>query len=333
MARLVDDLLDIARITGNKLELRKERTELAGALHAAVETSRPFIDACQQEFTVTIPSQPIYLDADPTRLAQIVANLLNNAGKYTPAGGRIWLSAERQGSDAVISVRDTGMGIPAEMLPRVFEMFTQVHRSDHPQGGLGIGLTLVKRLVNMHDGSITVRSDGPGKGSEFVVRLPVVISSTHVPSRERTTEHGFPMSALRILVVDDNRDSAASMGMLLRIVGNDVRIANDGLEAVNMAEEFRPEVILLDIGLPKLNGYEVARHIRQQPFGQGMVLVATTGWGQDADRRRSKDAGFDHHLVKPLDPDKLLELLAALSQAAADAGGRRQWGPLETVNA
>jgi signal transduction histidine kinase/CheY-like chemotaxis protein len=327
MARLVDDLLDIARITGNKLELRKERMELAGALHAAVETSRPFIDACQQEFTVTIPSQPIYLDADPTRLAQIVANLLNNAAKYTEAGGRIWLTAERQGSDAVISVRDSGMGIPAEMLPRIFEMFTQVHRSDHPQDGLGIGLTLVKRLVNMHEGSITARSDGPGKGSEFVVRLPVLIQPTQGPSRTWTSpEHAFPMSSLRILVVDDNRDSAASMGMLLRIVGNDVRTANDGLEALTAAEEFQPDVVLLDIGLPKLNGYEVARRIRQQSYGVGMVLIATTGWGQDADRRRSKDAGFDHHLVKPLDPDTLLEMLAGLSQAAADSDGRRGSG-------
>jgi PAS domain S-box-containing protein len=320
LTRLVDDLLDVARITGNKLELRKERVELSAVVQAAVETSRPLIESCGQQFVVSAPSQPIHLDADPTRLAQVISNLLNNAAKYTDRGGRIWLTAERQGSDAVITVRDTGVGISAEMLPRIFEMFAQVDRS---QGGLGIGLTLVKRLVEMHGGAIAAHSSGPGKGSEFTVRLPVVIESATGPRQPRgERERAAPASSFRILVVDDNRDAAATLGMLLRIRGNDIRTAHDGLEAVGVADEFRPDVILLDIGLPKMNGYEAARRIRQQPWGSAMVLIALTGWGQESDRVHSQEAGFDQHLVKPVDPRDLMELLASLKKTAADQGGR-----------
>jgi PAS domain S-box-containing protein len=325
MARLVDDLLDLSRISTGKLELRQGRVELAEVLYAAVETSRPLIEACGHELSVSVPPVPVFIDGDLTRLAQVVSNLLNNAAKYTERGGRITLTAERQGSDAVVSVRDTGVGIPAAMLARVFDMFTQVDRSlDRTHGGLGIGLTLVKRLVELHGGSITAHSDGPGRGSEFVVRLPAVIESPRAPERsDRPGEPAAPAAALRILAVDDNRDAAASLGMLLRIMGHDVRTAHDGLEAIELADEFRPDVTLLDIGLPKLNGYEAARRIRQQPWGRGMVLIATTGWGQESDRRLSRESGFDHHLVKPLDPAALLDLLASLGQTAVGRSGRR----------
>jgi CheY-like chemotaxis protein len=261
----------------------------------------------------------VYVDGDPVRLAQVIANLLNNAAKYTDRGGRIWLTAERQGSDAVVTVRDTGIGIPADMLPRIFEMFTQVdHALARAQGGLGIGLHLVKRLLELHGGSITAYSAGPGKGSEFTVRLPVLLDSAPSPATDTADEeHAAPASSLRVLVVDDNRDSAATLGMLLRVMGNEVRTAHDGLEAVGVADEFRPDVAVLDIGLPRLNGYDVARRIRQQPWGRGMILIAVTGWGQDSDREQSREAGFDHHLVKPVDPAAVMKLVASLDQSAS----------------
>ncbi len=318
MARLVDDLLDLSRITVGKLELRKARLDLRDVLHAAIETSRPLIEACGHDLAVALPPGPVCLDGDLTRLAQMVSNLLNNAAKYTERGGRIWLTAERQGSDAVVAVRDTGVGLRPEMLSRIFEMFAQVDQTlERSHGGLGIGLTLVKRLAEMHGGGITARSDGPGKGSEFILRLPVVVEATAAPTRpERRWERAAIAPVLRILVVDDNRDAAASLGMLLRIMGQDVRTGHDGLEAVRLAEEFRPEVVLLDIGLPGLSGHEAAQRIRQEPWGRGMVLIAATGWGQEADRRLSQEAGFDHHLVKPVDPAALVDLLASLGRAA-----------------
>jgi signal transduction histidine kinase/CheY-like chemotaxis protein len=320
MARLVDDLLDLSRVSTGKLELRKAPIDLREVLHAAAETSRPVIEACGHEFIVHLPQEPVCLDADLTRLAQVVSNLLNNAAKYTERGGRVWLTAERQGSDAVVTVRDTGVGIHADMLPRVFDMFTQVERSlDRSRGGLGIGLTLVKRLVEMHGGSVTAHSDGPDRGSTFTVRLPVVLGAA--PRADRDAEPPVAVSSLRLLVVDDNADAAASLAMLLRLMGNDVRTAHDGLEAVALAEEFRPDVALLDIGLPRLNGYEAAREIRRRPWGGTMVLIAATGWGQEADRQRSKEAGFDHHLVKPVDPAALTRLLASLEQAVRERRG------------
>src|SRR5581483_629934 len=271
--------------------------------------------------TVALPPEPVPLDADLTRLAQAVTNLLNNAAKYTDRGGRVWLAAERQGSDAVVTVRDTGVGIPADMLPRIFDMFTQVGQSlDRARGGLGIGLTLVKRLVELHGGTVAAHSPGPGHGSTFTVRLPVALTAARGPDHPAEAAEPVPrVAALRILVVDDNRDAAASLGMLLRLMGNDVRTAHDGEEAVARADEFRPDVVLLDIGLPKLNGYEAARRLRDRPWGRRAVLIATTGWGQDQDRHRSRDAGFDHHLVKPVDPADLLRLLAPL--AAVNGSG------------
>jgi CheY-like chemotaxis protein len=302
MVRLIDDLLDVSRISRNTLGIRNERVDLAAVLESALESSRPLIEKSGHELTVSLPTESVQLNADPIRLAQVFLNLLNNSAKYTNAGGRIWLTAERQGGDAVVSVRDNGVGIPADMLARIFDLFTQVGDPlERSQGGLGIGLTLVRRLVEMHDGTIEAHSSGPGEGSEFVVRLPVFVPPPTEPPPDSDGPKATALSGLRILVVDDNRDSADSLGMLLRIKGNDVRTAYDGLEAVEAAAAFLPEMILLDIGLPKLNGYEVARRIRQQPRGREMMIVALTGWGQDDDRRLSLEAGFDFHVVKPVD--------------------------------
>ncbi len=239
--------------------------------------------------------------------------MLNNAAKYTEQGGHIWLTAERRGDEVVVKVRDTGLGIPAEMLPKIFEMFTQVDRSlERSQGGLGIGLTLVKRLVELHGGSVEAHSAGPGRGSEFTVRLPVAVATgSHQPQPPKGENTAAPTKR-RILVVDDNKDSADSLSMMLSIAGMEARTAYDGLEAVEVAAAFNPEVVLLDIGLPKLNGYEAARRIREQPWGKDMVLVAVTGWGQEEDRRRSQEAGFNAHMVKPVDPAALQQLLTAL---------------------
>ena len=316
MARLIDDLLDVARITSNKLELRREQIELREVLNAAVETSRPLIEQRGHKLSVRAASAPIHIDGDPVRLAQVISNLLNNAAKYTERGGRIWLTATRKGNEAVIKVRDTGIGIPAEVLPQIFQMFTQVDRAIHgSEGGLGIGLTLVKRLIEMHGGTIMAYSDGRGKGSEFIMRVPMASSHFSQPeiptdgTEEGATETTKP---IRILVVDDNQDSADSLGLLLKLLGNEVRIAHDGLAAVNLATEFEPRVVLLDIGLPTLNGFEAAERIRQQPWGKQAVMIAVTGWGETVDRQRSKKAGFDHHLVKPVDPDVLTRLLQSL---------------------
>jgi PAS domain S-box-containing protein len=310
MARLIDDLLDLSRISRNQLEIRKQRIELATVIEHAVEASQPLIEQCGHQLTVSLPSQPIYLDADAIRLAQVFSNLLNNAAKYTKAGGQISLTASEEGSDAVVRVRDNGIGISRDMLARVFEMFTQVDRSlERSQGGLGIGLTLVRRLIDVHDGTIDVHSEGDGQGSEFVVRLPFMPSPLETPKTagvQPTTLNGS-----RILVVDDNKDSADSLAMLLRLKGNEIRTAYDGIEALTVAEMFHPELMLLDIGLPKLNGYDVARRIRQQSWGQDVILVAQTGWGQDEDRRRSEEVGFNFHIVKPVELSRLETLLAS----------------------
>lgn len=312
MVRLIDDLLDVSRLSRNKLDIRKERVELSAVIDGAVESSRPLIVQCGHELTVSLPPQSLHLDADPIRLAQVFLNLLNNAAKYTKRGGHIWLTAVQEGSDAVVSVRDNGIGIASDMVPRIFDMFTQVDRSlERSQGGLGIGLTLVRRLLDLHDGSIEAHSNGPGEGSEFVVRLPL-IQPAQEPPLKGDGPKAIALSGCRILVVDDNKDSADSLKMLLRLKGNDIRTAYDGLEAVEVAASFRPELVLLDIGLPKLNGYDVARRIRQQPWGRDMVLVALTGWGQEEDRRRSQEAGFNFHIVKPVELEALEKLLAGL---------------------
>ena len=313
MNRLVDDLLDVSRITWGKIELRKERVELATIVQSAVEASRPLIEKWGHELTVTIPPQPIELEADLTRLSQVIANLLNNSAKYMDQAGRIWLTVEREGGHVLIRVEDTGIGIPDEMLHRIFDMFTQVdHSLERSEGGLGIGLTLVQRLVEMHRGTVEAHSEGPGKGSEFVVRLPVAAAAaSRAPDGAASDVGKVVTPALRrILVVDDNWDAADSLGMLLRMMGHEVHTAHDGPEAVGAAAVFRPDVVLLDIGLPKLNGYEVARRIRKLEGGAGLMLIALTGWGQEEDRRRSKEAGFDHHLTKPVELADLQGLLA-----------------------
>jgi CheY-like chemotaxis protein len=317
LVRLVDDLLDISRITRGRIQLRKERVELAAAVQSSLEECRPLIEAQSHELTVTLPTDPISLEADPTRLAQVISNLLNNAAKYTEKGGHIWLTAERQGNEAVVSVRDTGIGIAAEHLPRLFEMFSQAAPAlERSQGGLGIGLALVRGLVELHGGRVEARSAGLGKGSEFIVRLPVVDGSVrHEPQPPQEGDGVANGRKRRILLVDDNRDAADSLAVLLRMMGHEARSAYDGVEAVQAAATFRPEVVLLDIGLPKMNGYEAARHIRQQPWGKGMALVALTGWGQEQDKRRALEAGFDHHLTKPVDPVALSKLLAVISRA------------------
>jgi PAS domain S-box-containing protein len=312
MVRLIDDLLDLSRISRNRIELRKEDAILSEVIDHAVETCRPVVDEAEHALIVDVPAEPIHLHADKVRVAQIVANLLNNSAKYTERGGEIRLTARAQGGQAIISVKDNGIGIPREMLGHVFDMFTQIDPSlERAQGGLGIGLTLVKRLVEMHGGAIDAQSEGPGRGSEFVVRLPIAPPRNGAPQPAPAVVDADPPRR-KILVVDDNRDSAKSLAMLLKLRGHEVHTAFDGMEAFTAAESVQPEVVLLDIGLPKLNGYEVARKIREQPWGESIVLVALTGWGQDEDRRKSKEAGFDHHFVKPVEQSVLNSYLASL---------------------
>ncbi len=313
LVRLVDDLLDVSRITQGKVELRVERIDLKTVLATALEASRPAIEEAGHGLTVVVPDGPIFVDGDAARLAQVVSNLFSNSAKYTRRGGHIRITVWREDGMAVVAVKDNGIGIPPAMLDRVFEMFTQLDRAlEKATGGLGIGLSLAKGLLDMHGGTIEARSEGEGMGSEFVVRLPVVTSDVAGPERERRQSIGVaPPAPRRILVVDDNVDSADSLGRLLEMLGNEVRTANDGQSAIEVAAQFRPDVVLMDIGMPKLNGYEAARRIREHPWGRGMVLVALTGWGQDDDRKKSSGAGFDHHWVKPVDMDVLTKLISA----------------------
>jgi signal transduction histidine kinase/ActR/RegA family two-component response regulator len=322
LVRLVDDLLDIARISSGKVELKKERVSLKGVLASAVETSMPLLAAGGHKLEASMPDEGVQLYADATRLAQVVSNLLNNAAKYTPHGGRIALSTRREGDRVVISVADTGIGIAREALPEVFEMFTQVGRTrDRSQGGLGIGLALVRRLVDLHGGRVTAVSPGPGEGSTFTVRLPLAEepqTQALAPAPAIFTEANA--RALRVLVVDDNADAAESLASLLELSGHQTRVANDGEQAVRAAHEFHPEIVFLDIGMPGKDGYEVARELRDCADTRDAVLVALTGWGAKDDRARSRQAGFDHHLTKPAGlaaVDGLLEqLMAARAQPA-----------------
>jgi CheY-like chemotaxis protein len=315
MVRLIDDLLDMSRITRGQVRLHKERVELAAIVRDAVEACRPLMESLGHESRVTLPLEPVYLDGDPTRLTQVFSNLLNNAARYSDQGAHIDLTAERSGNEIAVSVKDTGIGLPPEMLTQVFDLFTQVQQSDgRARGGLGIGLTLAKRLVELHGGSIEARSAGLGKGSEFVVCLPILVAEvpSEVPPGEESPTWTNSLKA-RILVVDDLKDSAESLAQLLRIEGNDVRTAHDGHEAVAVAADFRPDLVLMDIGMPKMDGYEACRRIRSLPFGSEVTLVAVTGWGQAEDRRKSKAAGFDHHMVKPVEPVAIERLLQGLT--------------------
>ncbi len=317
MVRLIDDLLDVSRITRGKLDLRKERIDLASVVQSAVEGSRPFIEASGHRLSVILPSEPVLLDADPTRLAQVFANLLTNAAKYTDAGGHIWLAAKRTAGEVAVSIRDTGIGIAPEHLPRLFEMFSQVKAAlERSQGGLGIGLSLVKGLVQMHGGTVEARSEGLGRGSEFIVRLPLAADTLERESPNLGSgEQSAGRPGRRVLVADDNRDAAASLALMLRLGGHVVHAVHDGEEAVEAAGWFRPDLALLDIGMPKLNGFEVASHIREQPWGKNVVLVAVTGWGQEEDKRRAVEAGFDLHPTKPVDPTALEQVLAAAARS------------------
>ena len=312
MVRLIDDLLDMGRITHGKLELRRERVQLAPIISQAIETSRPMLDRAGHQLTLALPPQPVFLEADPIRLAQVFCNLLNNACKFTESGGQISLTAEGKGDEVVIFVKDTGVGIAPDKIDAIFEMFSQVDRTlERSHGGLGIGLSLAKRLVELHGGRIGVRSDGVGKGSEFSVRLPVVAQPPTAVAGP--SEKMKPKGIRRVLVVDDNRDSADSLAMLLKLTGYETRTAYDGQEAVESGARFHPDVILLDIGMPKLNGYAACRSIRESPWGRSAVIIAMTGWGQDEDKRKSREAGFDAHVVKPVNNTELMRLLGSFA--------------------
>jgi PAS domain S-box-containing protein len=312
MVRLVDDLLDVARITTGKVELRCEPMDLGDAVRDAVEISRPLIEANQQTLSVHLADAPVTVNADRTRLAQVFANLLNNSAKYGDSGQAISITVGREDDLGVVRVRDEGSGIHPNHLPRIFEMFRQADLSGgRSRGGLGIGLSLVKRITEMHGGNVAASSEGLGRGSEFVVHIPS-LKTTTATAPTRISDVTFRPARRRVLVVDDNTDAAESLAALLRINGHETRMAHDGPDALREAEAFHPDVVFLDIGMPTLDGHETARLIRQQPWGRDMVLVALTGWGQLEDRRRSKDAGFNHHLVKPADPAVVANLIASL---------------------
>ncbi len=313
MVRLIDDLLEVSRITRGKLKLRTERAQLVSIIGAAVETSRPIIEAAGHQLAITLSPEPMLLEADPLRLAQAIANLLNNAAKYTDDGGQIWLTARREGGEAVISVRDTGGGIPAEMLSRIFELFVQVDRSLHRvQGGMGIGLTLAKNLVEMHGGQIEAHSEGLGRGSEFIVRLPLSVKGrTAGPATAPPTQRAA-LPRRRILVVDDTRAAAFTLGKLLETMEQQVCIVHDAATALERVQADPPDVVISDIAMPRMSGYELAQRLRQLPAIRGVALVALTGYGQDSDRQLTSQAGFDFHLVKPVSFHALYNLLSSL---------------------
>ena len=322
MVRLVDDLLDVSRVSRGKIELRRERVELAAILRNAMETSQPLMTERGHDLVAAIPRDRIVVDADVTRLSQVFWNLLNNAARYTEPRGRIELSVQHAGGEVAVAIRDNGIGIPEHMQARVFDIFTQVDRSlEKSQGGLGIGLSIAKRLVEMHGGRITVKSDGDRKGSEFTVHLPATIEAA--PERARQDAGACARAGSmrkRILVADDNPDSATTLSLMLEVLGNEVRVVHDGEAAVAAAGDFNPDMILLDIGMPKLNGYGACERIRREPWGTRPYIVALTGWGQEADKHRSKAAGFDRHLVKPVEPSMLEKMIATLPASPAVAG-------------
>ncbi len=320
MVRLIDDLLDVSRISYGKIELQKEVVELVTIVSTAVETARPLIDAAGHQLALSLPAEPIILDADPVRLAQTIGNLLNNAAKYTKPGGQIWLTARREGNEAVISVRDTGLGISAEMLPQVFDMLAQVDRTlTRAQGGLGIGLTLAKTFIEMHGGRIEAHSDGPDLGSEFVVRLPMLLELARRPAFTSSMPDSRTFAARRrILVVDDTKAAGYVLGKLLETMGQQVRTAHSAATALESIRQDRPDVVISDIGMPDIDGYELARRLRKEPGLEGLILVALTGYGQDRDKQRAKAAGFDYHLVKPVGLQALQDLLTSLPAAQSE---------------
>jgi signal transduction histidine kinase/ActR/RegA family two-component response regulator len=309
LVRLVNDLLEVSRITRGLIEVRRETLDLTAVLYSAIDTSRPGLNAAGHKLSIELSPEPVVVYGDAVRLTQVFSNLLTNAAKYTNEGGHVWIRVASDGDFATVSVRDNGIGIAEDQLPSVFDMFTQVNRSSrHAQGGLGIGLTLVRSLVALHGGRVEARSDGLGCGSEFVVELPVVADSA-VSSIESSSPKQFPRR--RILIVDDNRDAAETLGELLRALGATVSVAHCGSDALETLRSFGPDSVLLDIGMPDMDGYEVARRIRATPEYSRILLIALTGWGQEHDQRRSRAAGFDQHVVKPPDIDRLRDLLSA----------------------
>ena len=323
MVRLVDDLLDVSRITTGKLRVKEEEVELHAVIQNAVDTALPLIESRRHELEISLPQSPVYLRGDSTRLAQVFLNLLNNAAKFTDPGGRIGCTAELQNGHVVVTVADTGIGISREMLPLVFDMFAQVDRSlERTFAGLGVGLTLAKRLLELHGGTMEARSEGLGHGSAFIVRLPVISPSTAAGALPREQTVGLRSESRRILLAEDNEDFSSSFATILRAMGHEVLVTHDGLSALEAAHVFKPDVAFLDIGLPKLNGYELARRIRASADGVRAVLIAVTGWGQENDKRRAREAGFDHHLVKPVEPDQVEQILASASASTADRAVR-----------
>jgi PAS domain S-box-containing protein len=319
MVRLIDDLMDVSRITRGKLELRKRQIALDEVVQNAVDANRPIIDQARLQLVMNLPGHPILLYADPSRLTQVFSNLLNNAAKFTPADGCIELSAGTQGGDVFVTVTDSGIGIPADKKDFIFEMFTQVDSgSESPTAGLGIGLTLVKRLVEMHGGAVSVESAGHNLGSRFRVQLPMIPQAPGASESPKADRGAFRATRRRVLIVDDNADALASLSMVVRALGSEAFDAHDGLEAVESARNLRPDVILMDIGMPRLNGYDAARRIREQPWGHDVLMVATTGWGKEEDRQRSKEAGFDFHFVKPIDVTAVQELLSSPGRTQQD---------------
>lgn len=314
LSHLVEDLMDVSRITRAKIVLRKERLELSEVVNHAIEVTRGLFEGNHQTLTLHCSSEPLPVDGDKTRLTQVLTNLLTNAAKYTPEGGSVWVTLSREGDNGVIRVRDNGMGIPRDMMPFIFDMFTQVNRQlGRSQGGLGIGLTLVRSLLALHDGTIEAHSDGPDQGSEFTIRLPLLKAANAKPvDAETPPSEAAAATPSRVLVVDDNQDSANSLASLVGLMGHDVRIAFDGAGALAVAKEFRPEIVLLDIGLPGLNGYDVARRLRELTEVQNALIIAQTGWGQEEDKLRSAEAGFDAHLVKPVNSEKLVRVFSEL---------------------
>ncbi|MFN8390121.1 MAG: ATP-binding protein [Bdellovibrionota bacterium] len=328
LVRLVDDLMEVSRITRGKIELRKEFIELRSIIRTAIDASKPTLDAYGQELVVELPNHQLMLHADSVRMVQVVTNLLNNAAKYTDGTGEIRLSCETDGNELVLSIADTGIGIPPSMLSQVFDLFTQVdQRTNRTKDGLGIGLTLVRTLVELHGGTVEARSEGLGRGTEFIIRLP--LAHPVAPEHRQEKDLASDMARHRILVVDDNRDAADSLGTLLELLGAKVTVTHDGPSALALLDSFRPTVLLLDIGMPDMDGNEVARRSRKQAPDQQFTLIALTGWGQEADRRRSKEAGFDYHLVKPVQLDELQELLASLPRESSVPATERDSSPRE----
>jgi signal transduction histidine kinase/CheY-like chemotaxis protein len=313
MAGLLDDLLDVSKITEGQIDLHRQRTSVAAIIETSLEVARPLIEVRRHQLTVSLPPEPIEVDVDPLRLSQVFSNLLTNAAKYTEPGGHIDLIAQAEDGGVSITVRDTGVGLEPESIAQIFEIFSQVKSTlQHAAGGLGIGLALVKGLVALHGGRVSAASAGPGRGSEFCVWLPACAVSAGAPAHAEPARPASSVKKRRILVVDDNEDAAQSLGFLLELAGHEPYIAHDGEQAVAMASDLKPDIALVDIGLPKLNGYGVAQSIRAAPWGARMVLIALTGWGQDEDKRRALEAGFDYHLTKPVDPDQVETLIANL---------------------